>query len=85
MTIIEIHNPELEVILQQRLKDGNFANVEDMLLKTFSSSPLPSQYHSTDASTDGGNLHQFFMHSPLRGSNLDLGRAQDYPRSIEIE
>lgn len=32
---IEIHNPELEAILQQRIKAGNFASVEDMLLATF--------------------------------------------------
>ena len=32
---IEIHNPELESILQQQLKAGNFASVEDMLLQTF--------------------------------------------------
>jgi hypothetical protein len=32
---IEIHNPELESILQQQLMAGNFASVEDMLLQTF--------------------------------------------------
>lgn len=32
---IEIHNPELESILDQRLKAGNFASVEDLLLETF--------------------------------------------------
>lgn len=32
---IEIHNPELEDILQQRLRDGNFGSVEEMLLQTF--------------------------------------------------
>ncbi len=31
---IEIHNAELESILQQRLKSGNFASVEDLLLET---------------------------------------------------
>lgn len=33
---IEIHNPELEAILKSRIKAGNFANIEDMLLDTFS-------------------------------------------------
>ena len=32
---IEIHNPELESLLQEQLKAGNFASVEDMLLQTF--------------------------------------------------
>jgi len=32
---IEIHNPELETILQEQLKAGNFGSVEEMLLQTF--------------------------------------------------
>jgi len=32
---IEIHNPELENLLQQRIRAGNFSSVEDMLLETF--------------------------------------------------
>ena len=32
-----------------------------------------------------GNLHEFFMNSPLRGASLDLERARDYPRAFEIE
>lgn len=31
------------------------------------------------------NLHEFLMHSPLRGANLSLERAKDYPRTIELE
>ena len=37
---IEIHNPELESILQQQLKAGNFASVEDLLLRTFRGAQL---------------------------------------------
>ena len=32
---IEIQNPELEALLQQRLKAGNFASVEALLMDTF--------------------------------------------------
>ena len=39
---IEIHNPELESILQEQLKAGNFASVEDMLLQTFRGSQFPA-------------------------------------------
>jgi len=35
--------------------------------------------------SQGRTLHEFFMHSPLRGANLDLERAQDYPRTLDIE
>ena len=35
--------------------------------------------------SQAGSLHEFLMHSPLRGANLDLERAKDYPRTVEIE
>jgi hypothetical protein len=38
---IEIHNPELESILQQQLKAGNFVNIEDLLLQTFRGAQFP--------------------------------------------
>ena len=39
---IEIHNAELESILQQRLKSGHYESVEDMLLETLRETQLPS-------------------------------------------
>jgi hypothetical protein len=39
----------------------------------------------TAAAPPHGNLHEFFMNSPLRGAGLDLERARDYPRAFEIE
>ena len=32
---IEIDNPELEKLIEQRIRAGNFSSVEDMLLQTF--------------------------------------------------
>ena len=40
------------------------------------SDPKPSPYKT---------LHEFLMNSPLRGANLNLDRAKDYPRTIELE
>lgn len=31
-----------------------------------------------------GNLAEFFMNSPLRGSGIDLERIHDEPRDIEL-
>jgi prevent-host-death family protein len=33
----------------------------------------------------GGSLSQFLLNSPLAGSELDLERLRDLPRSVEIE
>ena len=37
---IEIHKPELEALIQERMKSGTFQNVEDVLLQALKSSPL---------------------------------------------
>jgi len=39
---IEIHNAELESLLEQHLKAGHFASVEDMLLQTFKATQVPN-------------------------------------------
>jgi prevent-host-death family protein len=31
-----------------------------------------------------GTLADFFLSSPLRGSNLDLGRSRDLPRDVDL-
>ena len=36
---IEIHQPELEALIQQRMATGRFQNVEDVLLSALKSSP----------------------------------------------
>jgi hypothetical protein len=37
---IEIHRPELEALIRERMKSGIFQNVEDVLLQALESSPL---------------------------------------------
>jgi hypothetical protein len=38
---IEIHQPELEALIQQRLRDGGFRNAEEVLEHALRSSPDP--------------------------------------------
>lgn len=38
---IEIHRPELEALIRQRMKGGAFQNVEDVLMQALESLPLP--------------------------------------------
>lgn len=46
---IEIHSAELEGLLNQRLADGHFANVEDMLLETLRGPQVRSSSALDDA------------------------------------
>jgi hypothetical protein len=38
---IEIHRPELEALLMERMKAGAFQNVEDVIMQALETAPLP--------------------------------------------
>ncbi len=39
---IEIHRPELEALLMERMKTGAFQNVEDVILQALETAPVPA-------------------------------------------
>lgn len=40
---IEIHKPELEALINERLRSGAFEDVEDVLMQALRDSPMPVQ------------------------------------------
>ena len=38
---IEIHRPELEALLMERMKAGAFQNVEDVIMQALETAPVP--------------------------------------------
>jgi hypothetical protein len=38
---VEIHQPEIEALIQQRMASGAFQDVEEVLLQALKSAPLP--------------------------------------------
>jgi len=76
---LEITRPETEARIQRYLQSGQFHDLDELLTKALDGLPEPS----TPAQPQ--TLHEFFMNSPLRGANLNLERAEDYPRVAEIE
>ena len=78
---LEIRKPELVQRMNARIQTGQFHDTDELLEKALDAldekSPTPV--------TPRGSLHEFFMNSPLRGANLDLDRAQDHARSIDLE
>jgi hypothetical protein len=40
---IEIHRPELEALILERMKSGAFQNVEDVLMQALKSAPPPAE------------------------------------------
>lgn len=78
---LEIHKPRLVQRVNAQIQSRHLHGVDELLeqaldaLDEKSSAPV----------TPHGSLHEFFMNSPLRGANLDLERARNYPRAFDLE
>ena len=72
---IEIHRPELEALILQRMKMGGFDNVEDALQQTLETSPVVV---TTDAATapkrTGADLIAAMQSSPYREIEIEPAR-----------
>ncbi len=79
---IEIHQPELEALIQQRMASGRFQSIEDVLLQALKTSP-DADMPPIDTPRKQ-SLTQFLMESPLAGSGLDFERIRDNPRPVEF-
>jgi hypothetical protein len=84
---IEIHRPEIEALILQRMEIGGFQDVEEVLLHALKSAPLPEPSFSQLPVYKGNprkNLGQFLLDSPLPGSGLEIERIRDFPRPIDL-
>ena len=67
---IEIHRPELEALIIERMKGGGFEDIEDVILQALNSAPLPAQ----DAAT-GADLVAAMQASPYREIDIQPPRT----------
>ena len=80
---IEIHKPELEKFIRERMASGEFQNVEEVLMQALKSS-LAGEQPSATPGKPKKRLGQFLLESPLRDSGLKLERQRDYPRHVDL-
>ncbi len=78
---IEIHQPELEALIQTRLDTGVFASVEDLLIQALKSSPLPAQANDLPRLT-GADLIAAMQSSPYKEIDLEPSRPHMPVRDI---
>ncbi len=76
---IEIHLPELEILIQERMAGGQFRSVEEFLMAALNTA-TPVQRRPDKKQ----NFTQFLKESPLWGSGLQLQRSKDLPRQIDL-
>lgn len=69
---IEIHRPELEALIMQRMKSGGFQNVEDVLMQALKTSPPAAEPSGTphDKRT-GADLIAALQASPYRELDIE--------------
>jgi hypothetical protein len=80
---VEIHQPEIEALIEQRMASGGFHTVEDVLLFALKTAPV-SPESKTEEDLPKQNLADFLLESPLAGSGLKLERLGDCPRPVEL-
>jgi hypothetical protein len=78
---IEIHKPELEVLIHERMKSGAFATVEDVLLQALLS---PSKETSAECDRTGAELLAAMQSSPYREIELEPARSRPQVRGAEL-
>lgn len=78
---IEIHKPELEALIRERMKSGAFQDVEDVLIQALKSAPPAA---GDDAAPDrtGADLVAAMQASPYREIGLEPGRDRMPVRDI---
>ncbi len=72
--MIEVNNPEIEALIQQRLVDGGFKDVDAVLEQALTDAPLPANSCSSKSPRTGAELLAALMNSPFKEVNLEPER-----------
>jgi Arc/MetJ-type ribon-helix-helix transcriptional regulator len=74
--------PEDEKLIQEKLRTGAFRSAEEVIHRALVSLPTPET--STRPARPLRNLVDVLSESPFAGSELNLERIRDYPRSLDL-
>lgn len=85
---IEIHKPELEALILERMKKGAFRNIEDALLQALKSSHLPTEQDAQPPNgppaLTGADLVAVMQSSPSKEICLEPTRERLPVRDVEF-
>jgi hypothetical protein len=81
---IQITKPEVEALINQRLRSGGFKDAEDVVWQALQSSPPEAASTSPKNAGPAKNMVELF--APLRGMNIDFesDRSKDTGRDINL-
>ncbi len=75
---IEIHKPELEALIMERLRSGAFENIEDVLMHALQGSSIPLKQETRT----GADLVAAMQTSPCKEIDLEPARVTMPVRDI---
>lgn len=78
---IDIHRPELEAFINERLRTGAYQDAEDVIwqeFRKFCSPAVPAQ------PSEAKNLVELFADSPFAGLEIDFEGSRDFGREIDL-
>jgi hypothetical protein len=82
---IEIHTPELEALIMQRMKSGGFQSVEEVLLEALKTAPSGGQQAGNAAeSRTGADLIAALQASPYREVDIEPARYRVPVRDVAL-
>ncbi len=82
---IEIHRPELEALIIERMKMGGFHDVEDALMQALKTSPVTDAKRAAAATTrTGADLIAAMQASPYREIEIEPARYPMPVRDVSI-
>ena len=74
---IEIHRPELEALIFQRMESGGFQNVEDVLFQALKTSPpVEGRAGTSSDKRTGADLIAALQASPYRELDIEPPRVR---------
>ncbi len=85
MITIEIHSPEAEDIIRQRMSAGGFKDAEDVVIQALKAS-CAAEPRAGAARRPAGrkSLAQLFADSPFKGLDIDFERDADCGRDLPL-
>jgi len=79
---IEIHRPELEALIQERMKSGVFQSVENVLMQALKSAPPVAELSGEAAKHTGADLVAAMQSSPYREIDLEPASERSPVRGV---
>jgi len=80
--MIEIHEPELEALIQDRMASGNFASVEDVVRSALEG--LPIQPRKDELDEPRGGLVRVCALVRGLGDDVEFSRDRSFDRPVEL-